>query len=120
MLPSEQKDLLQFTHNKSAHTLEIFNRFVQEYEKLGHITLEPTKTMIAVDNGKRRVAWIRDLGRNFVHVVFPFKQAYEDNLCFQKVAMLPDGKQFNHHLRLLYPDDVNEEVKKFMKLALEQ
>jgi hypothetical protein len=74
--------------------------------------------MIGIDNWNKRIAWITQLGKNFVHVVFPFKQAYEDNLCFQKIAQVPgDAKQFNHHFRMLLKEDINEEVLKFMKLA---
>ncbi len=118
MLPSEQKNIREFLHNKPAHTILIFNHFVHEFEKMSHIQLEPTKTMIAVDNGVRRVAWITQLGKNFIDVVFPFKQAYTDNLCFQKVAQVPGSNQFNHHLRILFPEDINAEVKKFMRLTL--
>jgi len=51
--------------------------------------------------------------------VFPFKQPYEDNLCFQKVAQVPGQQQFNHHYRMLSVDDLNEEVLGFMRLAYE-
>jgi hypothetical protein len=52
-------------------------------------------------------------------VVFAFEQCYSDNLCFQKIAQVPgDAKQFNHHFRMHRKEDVNEEVKRFMKLAL--
>ena len=118
MLATDQADLSDFLSGKSAFTLELLDHFVNEYQKLGKIKLEPTKTMIAIDNGNKRIAWITQLGKNFVHVVFPFKQPYEDNLCFQKIAQVPGSQQFNHHLRLLDKKDVNAEVKKFMKLAL--
>jgi hypothetical protein len=118
--PSTQPDLARFFDRKSEHTLELFNHFVQEYQKLAAITLEPTKTMIAVDNGRGRIAWVTQLGKNFIHVVFPFKEPYEDNLCFQKVVQVPGSQQFNHHLRVLNKADINAEVKKFMKLALKE
>ncbi len=76
--------------------------------------------MIGIANSHRRVAYITQLGKNFVHVVFPFKQPYNDNLCFQKIAQVPyDNKQYNHHFRMYNVDDINEEVKKFMLLAFE-
>lgn len=76
--------------------------------------------MIGLDNGTKRVAYITQLGKNFIHVVFPFKQEYPDNLCFQKIAQVPGQRQFNHHFRMLMPEDLNEEVLTFMKLAFEE
>lgn len=120
MLPHQQANIHQFLAGKSTHTLELFDHFVQEFQQLGTVTLEPTKTMIAIDNGKRRVAWVTQLGKNFIHVVFPLSKAYEDNLCFQKVGQVPGSQQYNHHLRVLFKQDINAEVKKFMQLALKE
>jgi hypothetical protein len=106
-------------HGKNEYSLGLFNLFVDEFKKIGDLELVHTKSMIAFDNGKRRVAWLTQVGKNFIHVVFPFKKAYPDNYCFQKVAQVPGSNQFNHHLRILFPEDINPEVKKFMKLALE-
>jgi len=74
--------------------------------------------MIGIATSRKRIAYITQLGKNFVHVVFYFDQPYSDNLCFQKIAEVPGtAKQFNHHFRMFEKDDVNQEVKKFMKLA---
>jgi len=75
--------------------------------------------MIGIATSRKRIAYITQLGKNFIHVVFPFEQSYDDNLCFQKIAQVPgDDKQYNHHLRILSKEDINDEVKKFMKLAI--
>jgi hypothetical protein len=66
---------------------------------------------------KTRIAYVIRLGKNFVDIVFPFDQAYPDNLCFHKIAQVPGTQQYNHHLRLQDKKDINTEVKKFMKLA---
>lgn len=74
--------------------------------------------MIGIVNKDRRIAWVTAIGKNFVHVVFPFTKPYEDNLCFQKIAQVPgDTLQYNHHFRMLAKEDVNGEVKRFMWLA---
>ena len=52
--------------------------------------------------------------------MFPFKKEYPDNLCFQKVGQVPGTNQFNHHLRMLFKEDLNKEVLKFMKLAYKE
>ena len=87
---------------------------------MGDITVEPTKTMIGISNAHKRVAWVTQLGKNFIHVVFPFKQAYLDNLCFQKVGQVPGQNQVNHHLRVLSIDDINDEVLGFMRMAFHE
>ena len=115
---TEEKMLDDFLNGKSEHTLELFRHFVKEYQKVGKVTLHPAKTMIGVATSRKRIAYITQLGKNFIHVVFPFEQPYRDNLCFQKIAQVPgDAKQFNHHLRILSKEDINDEVKQFMKLA---
>lgn len=106
-----------FLAGKSDVTLALFHHFIAEYSRLGAITLHPAKTMIGIANADKRIAWITQLGKNFIHVVFPLKKPYPDNLCFQKIAQVPGQEQFNHHFRMYYKEDVNEEVIQFMKLA---
>ena len=115
-----EDDLSRFLANRSAETLSLFNHFITQYKKLAPVTIHPAKTMIGIANSHRRIVWITQLGKNFVHVVFPFKQEYPDNLCFQKIAQVPgDTHQFNHHFRMYNVEDVNEEVLKFMRMAYE-
>jgi hypothetical protein len=115
---SEEKMLDVFLKGKSEQTLALFHHFIKEYQRIGEITVHPAKTMIGIATTRKRIAYITQLGKNFIHVVFPFEQPYPDNLCFQKIANVPgDAKQHNHHLRILSKDDINDEVKKFMKLA---
>jgi len=74
--------------------------------------------MIGIATPRKRIAYITQLGKNFIHVVFPFEKPYPDNLCFQKIANVPgDEKQHNHHFRMLAKEDVNKELISFMKLA---
>jgi hypothetical protein len=110
-------EISKFLAGKSEHTLQLFDHFITQFKTIGDIELEATKTMIGISNGGKRIAWVTQLGKNFIHVVFPFKQAYEDNLCFQKVGQVSGSKQFNHHLRVLYTADINKEVMGFMKKA---
>lgn len=117
---SSNKTIEDFLAGRSEQTVELFHYFVHEYSKLGSVTLHPAKTMIGIANAEKRIAWITQLGKNFIHVVFPFKKPYPDNLCFTKIAQVPgDNHQFNHHFRMYQAADINEEVKKFMKMANE-
>jgi hypothetical protein len=106
---------------KSEHTRELFAHFIREFKKIGGVTVEPAKTMVGIATSRKRVAYVTQFGRAFIHVVFPFEKAYDNNLCFQKIAQVPgDAKQFNHHFRMLSKQDINSEVKKFMELAYKQ
>ncbi|MEP7106749.1 MAG: DUF5655 domain-containing protein [Ferruginibacter sp.] len=112
------KTLDDFLKGKSVHTTELFYYFINEYKSLGDISVYPTKSMIAI-TGKTRLAYIIQLGKNFMDVVFPFKQAYTDNLCFVKIKRVPGSNDYNHHFRMCFNEDINEEIKHYMKLALE-
>lgn len=104
--------------NKTAESLALYKSVIEAFEETGPIAVHPAKTMIGIGNGKRRIAWVTQVGKNFVHLVFPFKKAYPDNLCFQKIAPVPgEAQQFNHHFRMYSADDLNEEVRSFIRLA---
>lgn len=121
MKASEEKEIAEFTKGKSEHSLALLDHFIQNFKNVGDISLHAAKTMIGISNGNRRVAWVTQIGKNFIHVVFPFKKSYDDNLCFQKIAQVPgDSLQFNHHFRMLFTEDVNKEILKFMKLAYKE
>ena len=113
-----EKSINDFLDGKSETTLALYHYFIKQFKKTGEITIHPAKTMIGIASANKRIAWITQLGKNFIHVVFPFRKPYPDNLCFQKIAQVPgDNSQYNHHFRMLYKEDVNEEVMRFMKLA---
>lgn len=110
------KVLDDFLHGKSEHTRSLFWYFADSYNQLGKVTIHPTKSMIGFA-AITRIAYVVRLGKNFVDVVFPFDEAHTDNLCFHKIAQVPGTRQYNHHFRMLQPEDINAEVKKFMELA---
>ena len=112
------KELADFLSGKSQHTVELFYHVVNEYRQIGDIRVHPAKSMISFA-ALTRFAYVIQLGKNFVDVVFPFKQPYNDNLCFNKIKPVPGSDDYNHHLRLYFKEDLNDEVKKYMKLAYE-
>lgn len=115
------KTIADFLAGKSPHTIELFEHFIKMFQTIGVIEVSATKTMIGISNSHKRIVWVTQLGKNFIHIVFPFTKAHPDNLCFTKIAQVPgDSKQFNHHFRMLYKDDVNNEVMRFMKMAYEE
>ncbi len=116
-MSDNNKELDDFLAGKSEHTLMLFHHFINEFQKIGPVTIHPAKTMIGLAISHKRVVYITQLGKNFIHVVFPFKHPYPDNLCFQKIARVPGDIQFNHHFRMLNEEDVNDEVIELMRLA---
>ena len=113
----DDKDLSEYLIGKSEHSLGLFDHFIAELQKIGPVTIHPHKTMISIANSRKGVAYITQIGKKFVHVVFPFNQRYDDNLCFQRIQQVPGRNVIYHHFRMLQPEDINEEVRKFMKLA---
>jgi len=114
-----EKELVDFLNGKTGHTIDLFYHLVKEYRQISDdVTVHPTKSMISFA-ARTRFAYVIQLGKNFVDVVLPFKQPYEDNLCFNKIKPVPGSNDYNHHLRLYFKDDLNDEVRKFMKMAYE-
>ena len=112
------KELADFLAGKSERTIALFNHLVNEYRQIGDVRLHPAKSMISFA-ARTRFAYVIQLGKNFVDVVFPFKQPYEDNLCFNKIKPVPGSNDFNHHFRMYFAEDINEEVRRYMKMAYE-
>ena len=112
------KELSDFLNGKTLYTIDLFNHFVTTYQHIGEVKLHATKSMISVGTSVR-FAYVIQLGKNFIDVVFPFIQAYPDNLCFNKIKPVPGSTDFNHHFRMYFKDDLNDEVKKYMKMAFE-
>jgi len=52
-------------------------------------------------------------------VALTFSQPFHDNLCFYRIGEVPGGKIFQHYLRIFKEEDINDEVKKYMKMALD-
>ena len=110
--------LEDFLLGKSNHTVALFHHFVEQYHRVGKIAAHPAKTMIGIATSRKRIAYVTQLGKDFIHVVFPFEKPYSENLCFQKIVQVPgDAKQFNHHFRMYAKEDLNKEVWGYMKLA---
>ncbi|WP_295796322.1 DUF5655 domain-containing protein [Mucilaginibacter sp.] len=112
------KELADFFAGKSEHTIALFNHFVDEYRQIGDVRLHPAKSMISFA-ARTRFAYVIQLGKNFIDVVFPFKQPYEDNLCFNKIKPVTGSNDYNHHFRMYFIEDINDEVRKYMRMAYE-
>lgn len=110
------KTVGDFLAGKTETALQLFEHLISRLEEIGPIRLHATKSMliISADVG---FAYVIALGKNFVDLVLPFKKHFEDNLCFRKIALVPGSNDYNHHLRLMLPEDINEEVLSYLKKA---
>jgi hypothetical protein len=114
-----EKTADDFLAGKSKHTTELFYHFICEYQKLGDFVLHPAKSRIAFA-AKIRFGYIHRLGKDFLDVALTFDKPYHENLCFYRIGEVPGGKIYQHYLRILHQEDINDEVKKFMKMALQR
>lgn len=112
--PSHQ---LVFPIIKSGHASVLFSHFIAELQKIGPVNIHPHKTMISISNAYKGVAYVTQAGKKFIHIVFPFKQRYDENLCFQRIQEVPGRNVVYHHFRMLLNEDINDEVRKFMQIA---
>ena len=106
-----------FPFIKSAKAISLYEHFIAELQKVGPVTIHPHKTMVSIANTRKGVAYVTQAGKSFIHVVFPFKQQYHHNLCFQRIQVVPGRKTIYHHFRMLHPEDINDEVRGFMRMA---
>ena len=113
----DPRHLSAFPIIKSTYALTLFDHFIAELQKIGPVNIHPHKTMISISNAHNGVAYITQAGKAFIHVVFAFKQRYDDNLCFQRIQEVPGRHTIYHHFRMLHKEDVNDEVRKFMRIA---
>jgi hypothetical protein len=112
-----ERNLGDFLKGKSDHTVELFDHFINEYLQIAPIEVYPAKSMIALGL-KTNFAYVTQLGKNFIDVVFPFTEIYADNLCFSKIKTVPGTNQHNHYFRMYFKEDLNDEVRGFMRRSL--
>jgi hypothetical protein len=111
-----EKTLQDFLDGKSAYTVELFNYFIDQYKTIGDISVHPTIFMIAIA-ARTRFAYFTQLVKNFIDIVFPFPQSFDDNLYFIKIKPVPGSNDFNHYFRMCYKEDLNDEIRQYMELA---
>lgn len=117
-MTNENSGISSFLKNKSAHSIALFEGFLGSFQEIGDVNLHAAKTMISISN-RVNFAYVIQIGKDFIDVVLPFKQGYEDNYCFRKIKKVPAGDDYNHHLRVYQLEDLNEEVRTFLKMAYE-
>ena len=113
------KEIIDFFKRKPEHVLELFEHFITSFQQLGDVRYHATKSMIAF-SVKTRIAYLSRVGKNFIDIFFMFQKPYNDNLCFYRIGNVPGTEQYNHYFRMMYKEDINEEVLSFMQLAIDE
>ncbi|MBT7996394.1 MAG: hypothetical protein HN691_16110 [Bacteroidetes bacterium] len=110
------KSVENYLHGKSGHTIGLFFHFLEEFNKIGEIVLHPAKTRISFA-AQIRFGYIHRLGKDYIDVVFQFRQNYLDENQFYKIAQVPESSIFNHYVRIKQKEDVNEDLRNYMRIA---
>jgi predicted transport protein len=118
MMEHSDKAIADFLQNKSAASMVLFDKLVATFKEIGPVEFHAAKTMIAFSS-RINFAYVIQMGKDFIDIVLPFKQPYEDNLCFRKIKAVPGSDDYNHHLRIYLPEDLNEEVVSYLRMAYE-
>ncbi|RZL51024.1 MAG: hypothetical protein EOP00_01350 [Pedobacter sp.] len=105
-----------FLAGKTETSIQLFDHLTSSIEAIGPIKLHATKSMIVIA-ADTSFAYIISIGKTFVDVVLPFKELFEDNLCFRKINLVPGTNDYNHHLRIMFTEDINNEVLDYLKKA---
>ena len=77
--------LKEFLNGKTEYTLSLFRFFIDELNTFGVFEVEATKTMIALKSTVQ-FAYVTHLGKNFIHIVLPFNQPFDNQLCYKKLV----------------------------------
>ena len=113
------RSLDDFLEGKSEKTVMLFNILVDRYLSMGDIKLHPAKWRIAFAS-RIRFAYIHRLGKNYVDLVIQLDRVADDNLCFYKIAGPPGSDIYNHYFRMEEPEDLNDEVIRYMREAYDR
>lgn len=109
--------LAEFLSRKSEHSRMLLFHLIEAFDQIGVVDVYATKTMVGFRR-RKNFSYIIQFGKSFIDLLLPFKEPYEDNLCFRKITMPGDG-DYNHHVRIMEVADINEEVRFYMKKAFD-
>ncbi|MEQ8532359.1 MAG: DUF5655 domain-containing protein [Imperialibacter sp.] len=112
------RTLESFLERRKPDIVELFYYFIDQYKQIGDFEVHPAKTQIGL-GAKIRFGYIPRVGKEFIDVALTLPRKYADNLCFHRIGEVPGIEIYQHYLRLMHKDDINDEVKKYMKLALD-
>ena len=112
----QQRELSAFLEGRPVVATDLFASLIKALHIFGELEVYALKTMVGIASD-RMFAYVIQFARAFIDVVIPFKEVYSDNLCFKKISPVPGSDDYNHHIRIYFKEDLNEEVMSYFKLA---
>ena len=106
-----------FLKGKQEKSIDLFNYFLSEYQKVGPFELHPVKTRVTLFT-KMRFCAINKIGTDHIDIHLVLTSLFENNTCFYRIDNLAD-RFFVHHAHIYNKADINDELKKYMAMAYE-
>jgi hypothetical protein len=106
----------EFLSGKSERAIELYKYFLTEYKKLGPITLHVIRSRIAF-MVLVRFSGVNKLGKDYIEGAFWLKERIESQK-FHKIEFIPKDN-YIHRFRICNEADIDDEFKKYMKMAYE-
>ena len=106
----------EFLQGKSERAIELYRHFLNEYKKIGPVTLHVIKSRIAF-MVLVRFSGINKLGKDYIEGAFWLKEKIESKK-FHKIEFIPRDN-YIHRFRIYSETEIDEEFKKYMKMAYE-
>jgi len=104
-----------FLKGKPEYSIQLFNDFLAEYQKIGPFYLHPVKTRVALLT-KMRFCAINKIATDHIGIHLVLTQPFEHSLCFYKIDNLAN-RFFVHHARIYDHEDFTAELHYFMAMA---
>jgi hypothetical protein len=105
---------VEFLNGKSEKSIGLYHYFLSEYKKIGHFMLHIIKSRIAL-MVLVRFSGINKLGKDYIEGAFWLKEKIESQK-FYKIEFIPKDN-FIHRFRIYNETDIDDEFKKYMKMA---
>jgi hypothetical protein len=106
----------EFLQGKSERAIQLYKFFLSEYKKIGPITLHVIKSRIAF-MVLVRFSGINKLSKDYIEGAFWLKKKIDSDK-FYKIEFIPKDN-FIHRFRIHNETDIDDEFKKYMKMAYE-
>lgn len=104
----------EFLSGKSERAVELYRYFLNEYEKIGPITLHIVKTRIAF-MVLVRFSGVSKFGKDYIEGTFWLKEKIKSPK-FHRIETLPNDN-YIHSFRISNESDIDNEFRKYMRMA---
>lgn len=103
-----------FLKGRSERAIQLYNYFLEEYEKIGPILVHPVKSRIAF-MVKIRFSGVYKMGQDYIEGGFLLTEKHPGKKIFE-IEFIPKI-YYVHRFRIYNETDIDDEFKKYMKMA---